>query len=87
MRVVVCFLLPIVQRESRATIQSVLGGKAGGNVVVVVACKADGAVVLLECWGRLRERLSEDVVNEVEGERRRRRRVDDALAVEAAGEW
>ena len=37
-------------------------------------------------WERLRERLSEDVVYEVEGERRRRRRVDDALAVEAAGE-
>ena len=52
MRVVVCFLLPIVQRESRATIQSVLGGKAGGNVVGV-AFKADGAVVLLECWGSL----------------------------------
>ena len=29
---------------------------------------------------------AEDVVYEVEGERRRRRRVDDALAVEAAGE-
>ena len=27
-------------------------------------------------WERLRERLSEDVVNEVEGERRRRRRVE-----------
>ena len=37
-------------------------------------------------WERLRERLSEDVVYEVEGERRRRRRVDDALAVEVAGE-
>ena len=49
MHVVVCFLLPIVQHESRATIRSVLGGKAGGNVVDVVA-KADGGVVLLECW-------------------------------------
>ena len=37
-------------------------------------------------WERLRERLSEDVEYEVEGERRRRWRVDDALAVEAAGE-
>ena len=37
-------------------------------------------------WERLRERLSEDVVYEGEGERRRRRRVDDALVVEAAGE-
>ena len=32
--------------------QSVLGGEAGGNVVGV-ASKADGAVVLLECWGSL----------------------------------
>ena len=35
---------------------------------------------------RLRERLSEEVVYEVDGERRRRRRADDALAVETAGE-
>ena len=32
--------------------QSVLGGKADGNVVGV-ASRADGAVVLLECWGNL----------------------------------
>ena len=37
-------------------------------------------------WERLRERLLEEVVYEVDGERRRRRRADDALAVEAAGE-
>ena len=48
-----------------------------------------------ECWlgrrvmggcERLRERLSDEVVYDVEGERRRRRRADDALAVEVAGE-
>ena len=37
-------------------------------------------------WERLRERLLEEVVYEVDGERRRRRRADDALAVEAEGE-
>ena len=41
----------------------------------------------MRVWERLRERSSEDVVYEVEGERRRRWRVDDALVVEAAGEW
>ena len=50
MHVVVCFLLPIAQHESRATIRSVLGGKAGGNVVDVVAKADGGVVVLLECW-------------------------------------
>ena len=38
-------------------------------------------------WERLRERLSDVVRYEVEGERRRRRLADEALAVEAAGEW
>ena len=38
-------------------------------------------------WERLRERLSEVVECEVEGERRRRWRADEALAVEVGVEW
>ena len=39
------------------------------------------------CVGAAAGAAVEVVKYEVEGERRRRRRVDEALAVEAAGEW
>ena len=47
---------------------------------LLIGSKGDG------CMGAAAGTAVRSVVNEVEGERRRRRRVDDALAVEAAGE-